>query len=318
MAFTRRDFVRTLFVASQATVASQLLPGNLHADEPAGKSLHFAVIGDWGRKGRPDQSQVSHQMGIACQAAAASFVVSLGDNFYEVGVKDMADPQFHESYENVYTAQSLQAPWYVILGNHDYCGNCDAQLEYAKKSPRWTMPARYFQQTHTIDPATKLDLFYVDTSPFILAYKEHPLIAPNIATQNTALQLQWLEQALAASTAQWKFVMGHHPAYSSGLAHGNQPEIIEHFMPLFDKYKVDAYFAGHDHDLEFLKVGHLNLIISGAGSEHRPIKEPATSPFSDAVSGFVMVSVAAKEMQVHFIDDNGKLLYTAKSPRIAA
>jgi len=315
MPLTRRDFVRTLFVASQATLASRFLPNNLHADEPSGKSLNFAVIGDWGRKGRPDQMAVSTQMGVACQSAAASFVISLGDNFYEVGVTSPTDPQFDESYENVYTADSLKVPWYVILGNHDYCGNCDAQLDYAKTHSRWGMPARYFSQVHEIAPATKVEIFYIDTSPFILAYQHHALIAPNIATQNTAEQLRWLEKALAASTAQWKLVMGHHPAYSSGLAHGNQPEIIEHILPLLQKHKVQAYFAGHDHDLEYLKVGDLSLIVSGAGSENRPVKTPETSPFSRQISGFVMASVSADNLQIQFIDSTGKLLYTANSAR---
>jgi acid phosphatase len=317
MPVTRRDFVRTLFVASQATLASRLVSGNLRAEEPAGKSLTFAVIGDWGRLGRPDQAQVSAQMAIACKNAAAKFVVSLGDNFYEVGVKSATDPQFAESFENVYTGDSLQVPWHVVLGNHDYCGNCEAQLDYAKTHPRWGMPARYYSQSHDIDAATKLDIFYIDTCPFIIEYQHHHLIGPNIATQNPAAQLAWLDQALGTSTAQWKFVMGHHPAYSSGLAHGNQPEIIEHILPLLQKHKVQAYFAGHDHDLEYLKVGDLNLIISGAGSENRPVKQPDTSPFSRAVSGFVMASVSAINLQLQFIDNSGNVLYTATSDRVA-
>jgi len=323
MPLTRRDFVRTLFVASQTAVVGGLVSKNLYAADPAGQSLNFAVIGDWGRHGRTDQMQVATQMGIACQNAAASFIVSVGDNFYETGVTSTTDPQFQKSFENVYTAQSLQAPWHVILGNHDYCANCDAQLEYAKSHPRWNMPARYYSQVHPIGgfiantaKAPRVEIFYIDTSPFIVAYKQHHLIAPNIANQNTAQQLQWLEQALAASNAQWKFVMGHHPIYSSGIAHGDQPEIIEHILPLLQKYKVNAYFAGHDHDLEHLKVGNLDLIISGAGSENRPVKTPGTSPFSRAVSGFMMTSVTAKAVQFQFIDNLGNLLYTASSPRI--
>jgi len=318
MPVTRRDFVRTLFVASQTAVISRLVPGNLHAGEPPALSLNFAVIGDWGRKGRTDQMEVSQQMGLACKKAAATFVISLGDNFYEVGVKDATDPQFQESYENVYTADSLKVPWYVILGNHDYCGNCDAQLEFAKTHSRWGMPARYYSQVHNVDPATKVEIFYIDTSPFILAYQHHALIAPNIATQNTAEQLAWLDKALAASTAQWKLVMGHHPIYSSGLAHGNQPEMIEHLLPLLQKHRVHAYFAGHDHDLEYLKVGDLNLIISGAGSEHREVKHPNTSPFSRSVSGFVMTSLTADILHLQFIDNNGNLLYTAAAQHTPA
>ncbi len=244
-------------------------------------------------------------------------IISLGDNFYDYGVTSINDPLWQESFEKVYTAQSLQAPWHVILGNHDYCGNCDAQLEYSKIHPRWNMPARYYSQVHDIDPATKLEIFYIDTSPFIEAYKTDSRMSKNVLTQDTNAQLQWFEKTLAASTAQWKLVMGHHPAYSSGLAHGNQPEIIEHILPLLQKYKVQAYFAGHDHDLEHLKVGDIDLIVSGAGSEYRPIKQPATSPFSRAVSGFVMASLSPHKLEVRFIDNLGNLLYTASSLRAA-
>jgi len=318
MPLSRRDFVRTLFVASQTALVGGILPENLHAATAPGNSLNFAVIGDWGRKGRPDQTQVATQMGIACKNASARFVISLGDNFYETGVTSATDPQFQQSFEHVYTAPSLQIPWYAILGNHDYCANCDAQIEFGKTHPRWNMPARYYTQVHAIDPATKLEIFHIDTCPFVLDYKTHPLIAPHVANQDSAQQLHWLEQALAASTANWKFVMGHHPIYSSGLAHGNQPELIEQLLPLLQKYKVNAYFAGHDHDLEHLKIGNLDLIVSGAGSENRPVKTPATSPFSRGVSGFMMTSVTAAHAQFQFIDNKGNLLYTATTSRAVA
>jgi tartrate-resistant acid phosphatase type 5 len=316
MPLSRRDFVRTLFVASQTALASHLLADNLPVPDPTDKSLTFAVIGDWGRWGRTDQMQVATQMGVACQEAAASFIISLGDNFYDYGVTSVNDPLWEESFERVYIAQSLQAPWYAILGNHDYCGNCDAQLDYAKTHPRWNMPARYYSQVHDIGPATKLEIFYIDTNPFVVAYKTDSRMSKNVLTQDSAAQLRWLEKGLAASTAQWKLVMGHHPIYSSGLAHGNQPELIEQLLPLLQKYKVQAYFAGHDHDLEHLKVGDLDLIVSGAGSEYRPMKTPATSPFSRAISGFVMAAIDTHKLQVRFIDNLGHLLYTTSSPRV--
>jgi hypothetical protein len=97
---------------------------------------------------------------------------------------------------------------------------------------------------------------------------------------------QGIRGASIQNTTPLKFLSG--TAKSSGLAHGNQPEIIQHVLPILEKHHVQAYFAGHDHDLEHLKLGHLHLIVSGAGSEHRPMKSPATSPFSRACSGFVM------------------------------
>jgi len=315
MPLTRRDFVRTLFAASQTALAGRFMSGPLHADDTTAGALNFAIIGDWGRQGRPDQKQVAQQMGIACKNAAASFVISVGDNFYERGVTSLDDDHWQRSFEKVYDAPSLQVPWYVILGNHDYAGKTGPQLEYAKTNPRWIMPARYYTQVYPVDSATRLECFYVDTCPFIGEYQHNPEFS-EIPAQDADRQLQWLDRSLADSKAEWKLVFGHHPIYSSGLAHGNQPEMIEHILPLLQKYKVQAYFAGHDHDLEHLKVGDLDLIVSGAGSEHRPVKTPPTSPFSQATSGFALVSVRSNEMQVRFIDNVGNLLYTAQIPRV--
>ena len=316
MPLSRRNFVRTLFAASQSAIVGRLLSNPLRADETPATGLNFAIIGDWGRQGRPDQRQVARQMALACKSASASFVVAVGDNFYERGVTSLEDNHWQLSFEKVYDAPSLQVPWYVILGNHDYSGKCQPQLDYGKTHPRWIMPDRYYSKVYPVDPATSLECFYIDTCPFIEEYRNNPEFS-ELAGQDTGKQLAWLQQSLAASQAQWKLVFGHHPVYSSGLAHGNQPEIIEHILPLLQKYKVQAYFAGHDHDLEHLKVGNLDLIVSGAGSEHRPVKSPATSPFSQAVSGFALASIRPGEMRVDFIDNLGNTLYTAKVPRVA-
>jgi acid phosphatase len=315
MPLTRRDFVRTLFAASQTALVGRLMSTPLYADDLPAGALNFAIIGDWGRQGRPDQKQVAQQMAIACKNAAASFVISVGDNFYERGVTSLDDDHWQRSFETVYNAPSLQVPWYVILGNHDYAGKTGPQLEYGKTHPRWIMPARYYTQIYPVDSATRLECFYIDTCPFIEEYQHNPEFS-EIPAQDANLQLQWLDRSLADSKAEWKLVFGHHPIYSSGLAHGNQPEIIEHILPLLQKHKVQAYIAGHDHDLEHLKVGDLDLIVSGAGSEHRPVKEPATSPFSQATSGFALASIRSHEMQIRFIDNFGNTLYTAKVPRM--
>ena len=318
MPLTRRHFVQTLFAASQTALVGDLIGGTARAEQAPTGTLNFAIIGDWGRQGRPDQKQVAQQMGIACEKASASFVVAVGDNFYERGVTSLDDDHWQRSFEQVYAAPSLQVPWYVILGNHDYVGKCQPQLDYGKTHSRWIMPARYYTHSHQVDAATTLDCFYIDTCPFIQEYHLNPDFAAELAGQDAGKQLAWLERALAASTAQWKLVFGHHPVYSSGIAHGNQPEIIEHILPLLQKYGVQAYFAGHDHDLEHLKVGDVDLIVSGAGSEFRPVKEPATSPFSRAVSGFALASLQADAMRVRFIDNVGNELYAADVKRSGA
>jgi tartrate-resistant acid phosphatase type 5 len=41
------------------------------------------------------------------------FVISTGDNIYDDGIANTSDPLFKECFTNIYTAQSLQKPWYI-------------------------------------------------------------------------------------------------------------------------------------------------------------------------------------------------------------
>ena len=106
---TRRQFVRTLFVATQAAaIGSWLTPRNLFAADAQAGGLNFLLLGDWGRKGEKDQVEVARQMGLAAEETGAKFVISVGDNFYEHGVASVDDPQWQSSFEKVYTAPALQ------------------------------------------------------------------------------------------------------------------------------------------------------------------------------------------------------------------
>lgn len=314
---TRRDFVRTLFVASQAAMASRFLPAELLAQAPSPDSLNFIVFGDWGRRGEEDQRQVATQMGLAAQNTSARFVIAAGDNFYENGVASVEDKQWKQSFEDVYTSPSLQVPWYAILGNHDYHQNCDAQIAYGQTSSRWNMPARYYMQSHQINKDVTADFFYIDTTPMVKMYYypffEEPTSA-HVATQDVPKQMAWLKAALASSKAPWKIVIGHHPIYSGG-EHGDTPELIETILPLLHEHKVQAYFNGHDHDLQHLMAGEINLFCSGAGSQVRPTRQTAHTKFAQSSSGFTSVSLGADEMDICMIDNFGKVLYTTSISR---
>jgi acid phosphatase len=315
---TRRQFVRTLFVATaQATVVGSLLPRRLLAADAQAGGLNFLVFGDWGRNGEPDQREVAAQMGVAAQDIAAKFIISVGDNFYEHGVAGVDDPQWQTSFETVYTAPSLQAPWHVILGNHDYHGNCDAQIAYHQTSPRWNMPARYYTRTEPIDADHHAEFFYLDTTPMAKAGDDLAVPLLHLHSQKNDQQVAWLEAALAASTAPWKIVVAHHPVYSGG-GHGDTPFIVEHILPLLQKYQVQVYFNGHDHDLQHLQAGKVNLFCSGAGSKVRPTSNTPHTKFAKSCSGFTAVALHADQMDVRMIDDHGQLLYTATVPRVAA
>jgi len=317
---TRREFVRVLFVATQAAVVGRFLPATLHAADLSNTgtgNLNFLVFGDWGRHGERDQMEVAMQMEIVANALRPQFIISVGDNFYEHGVASTDDPQWQKTFEDVYVAPSLQVPWYVALGNHDYLGNCDAQIAYSRLSQRWNMPARYFTQTRRLDAATAVDFFYLDTTPMVRGYWHEPVYREHVRTQDVAKQLAWFEAALAASTAPWKIVIGHHPIYSGG-EHGDTAYLVKHVLPLLEKYQVQAYFFGHDHDLQHLQAGAVNLFCSGGGSKPRvKIKDVPQTKFGKGCSGFAAVTLQADKMDVQLVDDQGNKLYAFAVPRKA-
>ena len=71
--------------------------------------------------------------------------MGLGDNFYFNGVKNVEDPRFRRTFEDVYTAPVLKAAkWYMIAGNHDHNGNVSGQIAYSNLSTRWHFPHFYY------------------------------------------------------------------------------------------------------------------------------------------------------------------------------
>ena len=61
-----------------------------------------------------------------------------------------------------------------------------------------------------------------------------------------ATQAAWLDQALAATRATWKFVTFHHPIYASHPSRAN-PQLGAVWGPVFDRHHVDLVLTGHDH-----------------------------------------------------------------------
>ncbi len=308
---------------TRRSVASGMAAGALAATIPrgaaraAGGGVSFLALGDWGRDGASHQKDVAAAMGKAAAEIGARFVVSVGDNFYENGVRSAADRQWKSSFEDIYTAASLQVPWYVALGNHDYRGNPQAQVDYAKISPRWRMPSRYFKVSGAEIGAPGLDLFFIDSSPLVHKHraKVEGVIAGNVAGEDVATQLAWLDTGLGRSTAAWKLVIGHHTLYSGGSAHGNTPELLTLIKPLLEKHGVQAYINGHEHDMQHIRVGAVDYICSGAGSEVRPTGRIAGTRFALSRSGFAIFNLAGDSLDLEFRDFTGASVYRAALAR---
>ncbi|KAG5240559.1 purple acid phosphatase [Salix suchowensis] len=240
-----------------------------HAAKADG-SLSFLVIGDWGRRGAYNQTEVALQMGIMGEKLDIDFIISTGDNFYEGGLNGVDDPAFNESFTRVYTAPSLQKQWYSVLGNHDYRGDVEAQLSpvLREMDSKWLCLRSFIVNTEIAE------FFFIDTTPFVNKYflepEDHVYDWSGILPRKSYLSnlLKDLELALKESSAKWKIVVGHHTIKSAGQ-HGNTAELNLQLLPILQANNVDLYINGHDHCLEHISSSEspLQFLTSGGGSK---------------------------------------------------
>ncbi len=279
--------------------------------------VRLAVFGDWG-SGDRNQIAVRDALEIVAHDTGGFHGgLLLGDNFYWDGVKSLDDPKWRLYFEEPYDTRHLgRLPWYAVLGNHDYKGNVQAQIDYTKKSQgRWHMPAHYFR----IDFGPKgtqpfLSVFALDTNP---EFK---------ATPQWQEQLAWLEAELKKleKTPSFKIVMGHHPI-ASYSKHGSTPYLVEELDPLLKKYGVELYLCGHDHVMQQIEQKGSHYAVIGSGGKKLYELENQQGKgllFGAEEYGFALLRVRKKSgsdksqasLSLEYYDSDAEKLYTWKYP----
>ena len=124
----------------------------------------FSLYLDWGGSGSkpyttPDEVDTAKIMGdVAASLPSGSKAkagIGIGDNFYNDGVKNANDARFDETFENVFTASSLEnLPFYFICGNHDHYGNCTGEVA-RNGVKRWNYPSDWYSLTFDVPSSTK-------------------------------------------------------------------------------------------------------------------------------------------------------------------
>ncbi|KAJ3674113.1 hypothetical protein LUZ60_006105 [Juncus effusus] len=314
------SLIAILLIAIQYGQSNAELTAIKHLPKNNG-NLSILIIGDWGRKGTYNQSKVSYQMGVIGKELDIDYVISTGDNFYENGLTGVKDSQFEESFSDIYTAQSLKTPWYLVLGNHDYRGDVLAQLDpiLRKKDERFICMRNFIVNSGVVD------FFMVDTTPFQESYWTNPGTDKydwrQVAPRDTYISnlLQELDGALKESKAQWKFVVGHHTMRSVS-DHGDTQELLELLLPILKENDVDMYINGHDHCLEHISSNDskLQYITSGGGSKawRNVYKENQdTLKFFYDGQGFMSLQVTQSEAKFVFYDAFGNDIYKWRTTR---
>ncbi|PIK38282.1 putative tartrate-resistant acid phosphatase type 5-like [Apostichopus japonicus] len=324
---------------SLVTINSEsLLVSNLKKPANSTSDCSFLVIADWGGNEdspytTPDEVYVAKQMGVIGSTIGANFILALGDNFYTYGVKDADDKRFQETFENVFTADSLQVPWYVLAGNHDWYGNVTGEIAYTEKSSRWNFPTNYYSLNFSI-PGTNDSLIILMLDTVILAGNSYDElnIPPSGPEEIAAAEKQWTwikDQLEATRNEKYVLVAGHYPVWSIA-EHGPTDLLVSQLRPLLEKYRVNSYLCGHDHNLQHIREvnGTVEYFVVGAahvidGSVKHMNSVPKGSlryhyANPKGMGAFSYFEVWSDGIQVTFADGiAGKDLYSALiKPRI--
>ncbi len=324
-AVTRRRFLKQSFAFSALAAlgsfsrAAEAFPSNPGATE-------ILMIGDWGYENATAQAAVAKSMRAYAQqhAIRTQALLLLGDNWYGALDGGVHSPRWQAQFEDMYPASAFDCPAYAILGNHDYQNypesKVDAELEYARSGhSRWTMPARWYRFEFPAKNPLVTFLALDSNVP-----KEHRIRLDRrdftLTEQQHADQLAWIETELKKPrTTPYLVAMGHHPIYSDG-PHGDHAKLIRDWDPLFRKYNVNFYFAGHDHDMQHLEFeGHpTSFFLSGGGGADLydlAIDESKRGPYAQKIYGFSHLSITPDLMTLRHLDAGARPLHAFTKTR---
>lgn len=304
--------------------------------------LTWLAVGDWGDPNNAQRSVVAQMGKEAERLGGVHFALLVGDNFYPRGVSTWDDPLFDTTYEQVFVSEALQVPHFVVLGNHDYRKNPEAQVQRSHLSAsRWVMPSRWYSREFVLNcggdgtgggtPGPSLLFLFLDTM----------VLAGGTAGQVSGIMREmhwaWIEDQLHSATADWIIVVGHHPVYSAGY-HGDTATLVQGLMPLLEWYGVDMYISGHDHNEQFLLLPSSGptgvdgarfdptlgpaYVLTGSGSKLRQSPTVSAHPglvFMSTTYGFTSMRLNQTHLKTNWVTMTGEVVQShVRRPRSKA
>ena len=213
----------------------------------------YVVCGD--NRTYPDRWK---KIATAILAERPNFVLNVGDVVANGNNKEgWAREYFHPASELM-----KSVPNYISIGNHEY-------------------NAHWFYKYSSYPGKENYYSFNYGNAHFTVVDSNQ-----NFSRESGKAQLRWIAEDLARSRAKWKFVIHHHPPYSSdyddygntGYESGHQGDRnIRKLAPIYEKYGVDIVWCGHIHDYERTwpiaknkinqKTGVIYIQTGGGGAE---------------------------------------------------
>jgi hypothetical protein len=239
---------------------------------PAGASrFTFAVVGDFG-SGTSDETAVASLI----ESWHPDFVLTVGDNAYPLGSKELLDRDIFRPY----AAVMRESAWFPALGNHDVLadgGEPELEAFHSLGSERW------YRFTWGNAAVVVLDS---DTS-----------VAPG------SPQLRFARRAFARRSC-FRFAAWHHPPWEPP-GRSISPGLRRNIVPLVQKDGIQVVFVGHLHAYARSRP-HGGVVYVAVGTGGAPLSDDArklTIPSARIVQGrfgALRVDVAGHEARFRY------------------
>lgn len=212
--------------------------------------------------------------------------------------------QYRDDWDSLFAHVAPFSPTYPFMpcvGNHDAIDGLGADLyvgllDLPRNGPAAFEPERAYSFTYG-------DALFVMPDVMLSVQEQTP----------------WMEKLFTESKAAWKFAIFHFPPYAANDA---TPDILEHWVPLFDRCGVDFVLSGHVH--HYLRTLPMRDGKPAAANEHGtvyfitgstngapealPKPEYAAVMDSSGTPLYVAYTVSRDRVRIEARDRDGKLI----------
>lgn len=139
------------------------------------------------------------------------------------------------------------------------------------------------------------------------------ILDSNINLREGSQQYEWLESDLKGigDNIKFRIVVMHHPIFSTGFHGMDSKNLRDTLVPLFERYKVDMVFSGHDHGYERSRYHGIYYIITSGGTEKLYGQVVKGSPYSEfflRANHFCTLCVTGDRLTLTALDLDGNTL----------
>ncbi len=255
-----------------------LATGRFRAAPARASKYTFAVVGDFG-SGTGNETAVASLI----ESWHPDFVLTVGDNAYPEGAKQLLDRDIFAPY----AAVMRESAWFPALGNHDVKaddGKPELEAFHSLGAERWYR-------------------FTWGNAGFVVLDSD-TTVAPG------SPQLRFARQALARRSC-FRFAAWHHPPWEP-RGRPLSPGLRRNIVPLVQKDGVQIVFVGHLHAYARSRPHH-GVVYLAVGTGGAPLDDDArklTIPLARVVQGrfgALRVDVSGNRARFRYVTTDGRV-----------